>query len=301
MAEDLIERLERLRRQGVTSHLDNGPVRHFVEMVIPTETGTARRYPTLFTRIPLFVPLRRRADRDTDWHTGDLIATPWGGIRRFGPGLDIYDEDTLIALLNIARQRAIKANRHRLPIPLPSIPSEAEEVVVHTGVTSAYAINRFLGRQVSGRDLRACRQSIQRLAKTSLLFLNDDLAKEGMTHLLSYLGDQDARGQITVQFYPALVTLLDTSYSFIDLEVRSKLSDLGKAVHRFLSSQPAEYQIRLDKLKGVIGYHGAMKDFERGLIQQLEKLIALDWLSGFDIQGTGRRVPFVLHLTSSRP
>lgn len=307
---DLTARLQKLRkqsneRQEAGDELDTDQLDlPFVETLLPQETGSTRPYPTLLARVPLFAPISRRANNDTDWEQGDLVHTSWGRIQRFGPGLDIYDEDTLIALLSIARQRSLRGPREKMPIPAhrlvqdelgPRREGAREQVVVHTGRITAYEVNRFLGRGVGGRDLEACRASIKRLAKTSLVFYEDYLAKEGITHLLSYLGDQDAEGEIIIQFYPAIVALLEGSYSYIDIKVRRKLSDLGKAVHRFLSSQPKTYQIQLIKLKDVIRYDGAMKDFKRSLIGQLDAMKSLRWLRSYEIQGTGRKVPFVLH------
>ena len=276
----------------------------FVETLLPQESGSTRPYPTLLARVPLFAPISRRSNNDTDWIQGDLVHTAWGRIQRFGPGLDIYDEDTLIALLSIARQRSLTGPREKMPIPAHRLVQDElgerkegarEEVVVHTGRITAYEINRFLGRSGGGRDIDACRASIKRLAKTSLVFYEDSLAKEGITHILSYLGDQDAEGEIVIQFYPAIVSLLEGSYSYIDIKIRRKLSDLGKAVHRFLSSQPKAYQIQLIKLKDVIRYDGTMKDFKRSLIGQLDSMKSLKWLRSYEIQGTGRKVPFVLY------
>lgn len=293
---DLLARLQRLqslsgkrRSQEKQCSLDLG------SSLLPEEVGTSRRYPTLFTRVSLFAPIRRRADKDTDWHKGELIKTAWGAIRRFGPGLDIYDEDTLIALLNVARSRTVTARPHALPIPLQAV-GDDDEVTVHVGRTSAYALNRFLGRQVGGRDLEACRASILRLAKTSLHFVHESGGREALIHLFSYEGDCDARGEITVQFDPAIIVLLERSYSYIDLSVRSRLSDLGKAVHRFLSSQPSQYQIQLTKLQVIVRYPGPFKAFKRSLAGQLEKMSHLGWLSTYVIEGSGRKVPFVLSI-----
>ena len=84
-----------------------------IEELLPVESGPSK-YPTLLTRVPLFSPVANRTTLDTDWIIGDVYTTPWGAIQRIGPGLDIYDEDTLIGMKNpAARFYGQRANPKR--------------------------------------------------------------------------------------------------------------------------------------------------------------------------------------------
>ena len=280
-----------------------------IEELLPVESGPSK-YPTLLTRVPLFSPVANRADLDTDWIKGEVYATPWGSIRRIGPGLDIYDEDTLIALFRLCRTRKLHGKREALPVPVLRVVEDehgerregsGEIASVYIGTTTAYAVNCFLGRDTGGKDLKACRDSIQRLAVTSLFFHKSDLQKEGKTGFFDYVGDEDCHGKITIQFRPAMYRLME-SYTYMDVAVRRQLSDVGKSVHKFLSGQPNEYAISLDKLMAAVGYFGSRKDFKRALlgarntVGQLEKMKLAGWLKQYEISGTGRKTPFILKI-----
>jgi hypothetical protein len=293
------------RRNGDSAQLDLP-----IEELLPVETGQSK-YPTLLTRVPLFSPVANRTVLDTDWIKGEVYATPWGSIRRIGPGLDIYDEDTLIALFRLCRSRKLHGKREALPIPALRVVDDEhgerreggqEEASVYIGTTTAYAVNRFLGRDTGGKDLRACRESIQRLGVTSLFFHKSDLHKEGKTGFFDYIGDDNCHGEITIQFRPAMYRLMESNYTYIDIAVRRQLSDVGKSVHKFLSSQPQEYAISLDKLMAVVRYAGDSKEFKRVLmgttkkIGQLEKMKRLEWIKSYEISGTGRKTPFILRI-----
>lgn len=278
-----------------------------IEELLPAESGQSK-YPTLLTRVPLFSPVANRAVLDTDWIKGEVYTTPWGAIRRIGPGLDIYDEDTLIALFRLCRTRKLHGKREALPVPALRVVQDEhgerheggeETASVYIGTTTAYAVNRFLGRDTGGKDLKACRDSIQRLAVTSLFFHKSDLQKEGKTGFFDYVGDEDCHGEITIQFRPAMFRLME-SYTYMDVAVRRQLSDVGKSVHKFLSGQPNEYAISLDKLIAVVRYCGDRKEFKRVLlgvhskVGQLEKMKLAGWLKQYEISGTGRKTPFIL-------
>ena len=49
------------------------------------------------------------------------------------------------------------------------------------------------------------------------------------------------------------------SYTYIDVAVRRQLSEVGKAVHKFLSRQPNEYAISLEIIDGPRGLLGQPK------------------------------------------
>lgn len=276
----------------------------FVELLAP-ETGSTTRYPTLLTRIPIFSAIRDRSKLDTDWVHGDRIETPWGAITRFGPGIDIFDEDTLIALLRLCAQKRLTGARRAMPVPALRVirsgeamneddQSADEKITVISGTVTATEINNFLGRGLGGTNLAATRASVRRLALTQCLFENEQLEKEGVTKFFDYAGDRDFRGMIQIQFSPAMTQLLQ-SYTYLDLNIRRNLTDTGKAIHKFLSAQPKAYEIGLDKLRAIIRFTGEPKEFRRTLSQILEQLIDMGWLASYRVSGTGRAKPYILH------
>jgi hypothetical protein len=267
-----------------------------IEELLPMDiTNGSQPYPTHFTRIPVFAPIKERKVADTDWSTGETYDTKWGRITRYGPGLDMYDEDTLLGLLGTAQEKRLRGLRQAFPVPLEAV-NGTDSTIVHYGHTSAYAVNQYLGRGLGGKDLKKCRDSIRRIALTQFVIYRKDLAIEGKVHLFDYKAENDFRGTFDIQFSPVMVRLLK-EYTYIDMNVRSKLSDLGKALHKFLSSQPNTYKIRLDKLKTTLGYRGQLKHFHPNLKKALNELSRKEWIKEWSITGTGRRIPHVLHIS----
>jgi hypothetical protein len=99
-----------------------------------------------------------------------------------------------------------------------------------------------------------------------------------------------------VQFTPLVARLLDSSYAYIAWEVRRELTDVGKAIHRFLSGQPRSYCIGAEKLRATIGYTREFGSFMRDLRVTMDRLKALGWLSAYEIEGTGRNHPYKLRI-----
>lgn len=268
------------------------------------------KFPKLFIDVPIFEPLRKRSVADTIWDKAHTYRTPDGVlIERYGPGLDIFDEDTLIAILKLTGSNRIDGPRENLPIPLsPNHAEETETTSVFLADVSPTQINEFLGRGTGGGELNSCRASIRRLSLNQFIFSNYELAKEGKTGFFDYIGDLDIDGKFTIQLRPAMVKLLET-YALINVDIRKKLSDVGKAVYRFLCDKPVAYTIKLEDLKDSIMYHGSIHDFKKALIGipatkrtperkgQLVILTESGWLDWWEITGTGRSTPFTVSIS----
>lgn len=279
-----------------------------LKKIIEQDTSSTAKLPTIFTRIPIFIPTRSRNSKDTDWVKGEIHKTSWGVIKRIGPGLDIYDEDTLIGLLRTATQKELQGKRSEMPVPVPRILEDGfeirkegheEEIIVYCGQTSAFNINSYLGRDTGGKCLEQCRNSIRRLSLTNLFFLSDKFEQEGKIHLFDYVGSSSFKGSIWVQFSPLIVRLLQ-SYTWIDMNIRRELTDIGKTIHKFLSGQDKIYCISMIKLMTTVGFQGEFKTFMHSAKIQLQKLETLGWLK-YEITGNGRKKPYVLHICRGIP
>jgi hypothetical protein len=88
----------------------------------------------------------------------------------------------------------------------------------------------------------------------------------------------------------------EKEYTYIDWNMRKQLTDTGKAIHRFLSSQPKEYEIYTRKLKATLGYIRNHNKFLVDLREAMDQLLTLGWISNYSIEGTGRRLPYKLVL-----
>ena len=270
--------------------------------LLPSLGESRSRYPTLLTEVPIFSPINGRGKAATEHTRGVVYSSRKGQIERFGPGLDIYDEDTLIAIMKLAAEKRLEGPSDSMPI---QIEGSQKDVVVYVGKVSAPQINEFLGRGFGGADLECCRESIRRLAFTRLRLINDISKKEGITGFFDYIGDNDYRGELLIQLSPMIVDLLQT-YIEIDMQVRRKLSDTGKSIHRFLGGQSPESSITLEGLKEHIGYDGSLVDLKYVLmgkkaskntkerVSQLQIMKDAGWLDGFELIGTGRKTPYEL-------
>lgn len=254
-------------------------------------------FPTLLTRVPIFPPGKRGQQKALlDSWNALCFETPWGRGKRHGPPLTTQDEDTLIALFRL-RRFALRADGSRLPVP---INGDGEPKVVHAVYLRIGDVQKELGVDAGGRanDLRI--ESIKRLAATRIeleaVGANGWVA--GKMHSLIEVEWTRHKGEglVLVQFPPVISRLLTEAYSYVDWDVRRKLSEAGKAVHRFLSGQPKSYCVGADKLRTTIGYTRAKGSFMRDLRDTLSRLKDEGWLKGYAIVGTGRSTDFLIKI-----
>jgi hypothetical protein len=99
-----------------------------------------------------------------------------------------------------------------------------------------------------------------------------------------------------VQFHPVVSQWLETYRTFIDFDLRRKLTPLGKAIHRFLASQRSNktYTVELAVLFQAIGANGELRDLKRSALVQLAKMQEEKFLASSEITGTGRSSPWRL-------
>ncbi|EAT10680.1 replication initiation protein, partial [Bermanella marisrubri] len=240
--------------------------------------------------------------KDWDDNSEFTYKTPFGSVSRFGPGLNIFDEDTLIGLMHIARDKKLDGHPTKMPAQLTGDGS----VVVHVGETSALELNRFLRRGVSEPELEATRASVSRLSKTTLQIYSSTTDVEGDTKFFDYVGQRNVKGKFLVQFRPEVVKLFE-QYVVLDFDLRTALSDTGKAVHRFLCSiNKNRFSIKLDDLATAISYSGRKTDFKNTLFgtktkpSQLEMMQKKGFIVDYELQGTGRKIPYSLSVTLNR-
>lgn len=281
------------------------------ESILPAVSEKDSKYPTLLSIVPLFAA-GERENYTTDQNKGRVYKLPRGRIRRIGAGLDVYDEDTLIAILQLGAEKKVVGPREAMPVALSS--SGDKPTTVYKGLVTAGKINAFLGRGDGGADLERTRDSIRRLANQRLWFENvDDVdGMEGVTDFFKYHGRTDLRGELLIQISPEMVNLLQ-QYQVIDITVRRQLNDCGKAVHRYLTPQPQNFDIALDDLAEAICYDAGGAALKRSLLgrkstkkspgrpNQLELMVELGFLRRWEITGTGRKTPFRLYVEKAQP
>ena len=261
-------------------------------------------YPTFLTRLPIFRPCKRTNQRELlDNDNAMPFSTPWGEGRKHGPPLTIYDEDTLIAIGRLRNNRLI-GQPERLPVPVSQIYRKdgKADVNVHVVQCMLSDIQEMCECARGGAADRMRLDSIKRLAAVTIEFDTKTAAKfvgTGTTvKLIDVLWQRYTEDAILyIQFTPLMAAWYETEYTFLAWNVRRKLSDTGKAVHRFLSSQPKRYEIFTKKLMCTIGYLRGHNKFLADLRLTMKQLEEDGWAISWEIEGTGRLTPHKLCIT----
>ena len=258
-------------------------------------------FPTLLTRVPIFRPSRRLTQQKfQDADNSVSFETSWGTGRRHGPPLTTRDEDTLIALLML-RDRGLSGPSTHLPENVKDIfQSPSGKADVHRVTCTIDQINEFLGLSDGGKNFKNTLASIKRLnaCKIEMEKVVFDGSRVGGAFDLVKIQWRvfEEHGLIDAVFPPVMAHWLVESYTFIDWNTRKQLTPLGKALHRFLSGQKYQYRIALLKLAATIGYDGRSNHMKKYIAKALDELVEIGWLERYDIKGSGRAVPFIVHI-----
>jgi hypothetical protein len=258
-------------------------------------------YPTSLTRLPLFTPTKR----GETVHINVRVKSSWGVIEKSGPALNIYDEDTLFGLLQMRSHRVVCQQSNNLPININFRSKEgtAQEYVVHLTQCMLVELNEFLDRGTGGANFEATLKSIERLASANLKIMNFKdrsnktvrKSRGKVIHLFTV--DWDTWGQngvVFIQWHPEVVRELEKNYTYIDWKIRKNLTDTGKAIHRFLSSQRGYYKIGTKKLREIIGYARPYKYFMSDLRTAMQDLEKAGWVDQYMILHNGKVHPQML-------
>lgn len=260
-----------------------------------------QEFPTILTRLPIFVPSKRTTQRELlDSDNALPFLTPWGKGKKYGPPLTVFDEDTLIALGRL-RQNLLIGHGHKLPMKIAGLPNGAADLHVHALFCMVGQVQAFCSASSGGHNNRLRLDSIRRLTNTRIEFdtaTKEKVASKGTSISLIEVAWQQYLDEavLYIQFSPVMAQWFERAYSYIDWNVRKQLTDTGKALHRFLSGQGKHYTIFTKKLKGTIGYPREYKEFMRDLRACLTQLEAIGWLKRWVIEGNGRARPHKLSI-----
>ena len=266
--------------------------------------------PTLLARLPIFPPVQRQrqktlVDKDNAW----VFNTAYGSGRRHGPPLTVRDEDTLIAILR-RRDRRLYGESVNLPIPLAPIFSNHDDsaVEVHCVVCTVRELIDELRLAPGGKNFPETIDSVKRLGGTRIeITVNKKDRYFGKFEVgtpISLIDVQwkafEEEGVLFIQIPPLIVHWLEREYTYLNWEVRLKLNDLGKALHRYLSSQMSKRNPRftgdLAMVAQTIGYAGPKKNLKVRFEDALNRILDTGWIKTFEISGTGRSKPLRLHV-----
>lgn len=257
----------------------------------------ATKYPTGLTRFPFFVPHRRSIQKQmVDAELSLAFETPWGKGLKTGKPLNVDDEDVFLALGRML-QYELRGDTKLMPISVQDPMGRGTNGNVHTLIATPVMIREQLGLKNGGGNNEKILDSIKRLASTRLEFEKMSGHDEYCGAIFSLFDVAWKRyeddGVYYIQFSPVITEWLDKAFTYIDWDVRMALPNAtSKAVHRFLSGQKKSYAIFAEKLKDTVMNKSSIAEFNRELKAGLEVMKDLGWLEEWEIEGTGRKVPF---------
>ena len=273
-----------------------------------------RMFPTLLARLPIFLP--GPASRQKQLLDDDLaypFSTPFGRGRRFGPPVNIEDEEILFAMLRLSEKRLI-GNGHHFPVPLDGGDLWLKDqisghVTVQVAIATVGQINAEAGLVKAGNNYKNTLASIKRLNQISIEL---ETRKQEMYLGESWNGDKirlvdikwkayQQEGLIYAQFTPIMVKWLKEQATYYNWEIRRKLATSNaRALHRFLSTQGQSYTAPLSYIADNIGWHGDRKRLRPRMEAALKDLRDNHNWCDFEITGKGRVTPFVLEFRRRR-
>lgn len=295
------------------------------EELFPSRSDPKAHYPSGFTSIPIFRPVKHREEFDTNWGEGHHYECLGGAISQFGPGLNIYDQNTYLALLHLASKTKVtetvitkskNGEDAYLADGLEGLPIESKRIKLRGRVTR-YELNDYLNRGRSSPRLEATMASLVRLAKTTIQYRRDPFFKgevlelagiEAVTHLLSFKMSTEDDGSIDVEFESGITEMLLAAYAEVDINTKMKLSDVGQSLLIFLSGhKDTKIPIESNELQQILGFAGAPSKFKESLVGskskvgQLALMVELGILKSFKVAGTGRKVPITFTFEKASP
>jgi len=260
-------------------------------------------HPTFLTRVPIFLPARRSNQRQCLEDDNSMrFNTSWGAGKKHGPPLTVYDEDTLMAIGRL-RSKRLAGRPHNMPLPVTDlfkVPGR-DDVNVHIVQCLLTDLQHECGTERGGNNNKLRLESVKRLAATTIELdtkTADKIVSRGTTFKLLDVAWQEYvdNAVLYIQFTPIMASWYENEYTYIDWNLRRKLTDTGKAIHRFLASQPKTYEIRCELLMSTIQYLRDYKKFMLDLKTTLGDLKREGWIREWEITGTGRRTPHKLSI-----
>lgn len=283
---------------------------------IPIVPGN--EYPTLMSRLPLFPAVsRRKQKRMLDEDNGFPFTTSFGHGRRFGALTTVDDEDVLLAVLKLRTYRLCGRGAH-LPIGIADVLGRDADGYcgVHTAIFTLTQLLEELGHKPTGPNYRNALRSLRRLS--SLVVELETAKKEryfgkesptlrpvkqgGGIRLVEIAWSiHEESGVVLAQFSPIVVTWLEREFTYVNREIRKQLPAWDeRAIHRFLSSQPAVYSEYLAKIASAAGIIAPSNKMKSIFVRTLDRLQTLGWLNHYRIDGTGRATPHRLFLDRTK-
>lgn len=305
------------QRNGLTSDkIVSQASRHLIKQEqlglftsIPIQPGN--EFPTLIARLPIFPPVTEETQKSLlDKDNALPFDTAFGNGRRFGPMLTVRDEDVLQATSRL-RSHRLQGRGSQLPIKIQQIFARGtnEQYEVHFATFTLKQLCDELEWVKGGPNYKLALQSLRRINGTVIelevakkeRYFGPLATRGGGFKLIDIAWDlYKEEGIIYCQFSPLVVMWLEKEYTYVNWNVRKRLSSpTARALHRYLSSQPADYKDKLLKIANAIGLWVPNKKLSNVATAALDQIVQVGWLSSYEITGTGRSTPKMLRVVRS--
>lgn len=302
------------QRRGLTSDkIVSNASRHLIHQEqlglftsIPIQAGN--EYPTLMARLPIFPAVSEETQKKLlDKDQALPFETAFGSGRRFGPLLTIRDEDVLQATSRLRTHR-LQGKGHQLPIKVQQMFTKGsnEQYEVHSAAFTPGQLCEELELVKGGSSYRRVLESLRRINGTVIeievskkeRYFGPLVTRGGGFKLLDIAWDlYREEGMIYCQFNPLVVMWLEKEFTYVNWNIRKKLtSDNARALHRYLSSQPAHYTDKVLKVAAATGIWVPNRKMTQVFSGALDQMVKVGWLADYEITGTGRAVPKMLEV-----
>ena len=290
--------------------------------ILPPE---AAKVPRFLLNSPFFKAHANRSEGDTKGHKdadGESFRFGYLEIIRLGAGLNTYDFETLAALyqlinittkasppeITLLQERLQSKVGHAVSVQANKIDIEnntyagIKKVNTTFGVTTPTAVCRYLGRKTDAESLSICRESIYRLNGNTFTLINHKNNRSERRVPLFSLSLNQSEAMI-ISFSPQLSALYHGLLEF-NLAIYKQLTPVGQVMMLWMNDQKGKQSIELKDAKDRSNYTQELKAFKRDLTKGepkknkaaiLPKMVELGFIKEFEITGTGRSTPFVLH------
>lgn len=232
-------------------------------------------YPSHLARIPLFKADKiREKERTSD--NPEILITPFGSTKRWGPGLNSYDDETFLALAHLFRTDQHKGPRKALArkLGIAVVPPDRdgtdentrkiieswslEHAKLESGRGTAKDICEFLGDGRGGFPRQARRESVARLKNQNLTHLVVKGVKLARPSIFvpPWMADEEGKLKSDVEwddklFYYAgdpdvegefqitwseSMTALLTSFTLLEAQVYVQLTAYAKFIYKYIAS-----------------------------------------------------------------
>lgn len=222
-----------------------------------------RNYPADLGRLPLFLPVKKRE------FTPRVLHTSWGKITLEGKTLTMFDEDIFITLANMGIKRKIALDY-----------GDSFETIVYQG--NLYNIAKNAGKIPGRNTYRMIISSLKALHSIKI-----KIEADGYKHYDSLLysfttreNDPEQKTPIKIVMNAKIAKAFD-KIRHLDMDIRAQLSEIGKALHRFLSCHSLTSRFKLETLKASVAPELRNNNFKSYILRETSKLKELGFLESF--------------------